>query len=130
MLKKKTRYQKGNTASVVSVPVEYSDLNAVEALLGTDGMNVLIKTIKLIDDAAQQENWPLTKIEVEWVQDYELKSWEYIWIILFFDSNFDQADQYLHQLYPKIDEFETALTEEEQSVLQKKLFFDVRPSLS
>ena len=130
MLKKKSISRKEHSPSALSTKVGYNDFGAVEQLLGAAGMRALEKVIRLISDTSQNEDWPLTKIEVNWVKDYEVKNWQYIWIVLVFETNFDKADEYLNNLYPKIDKFATALTEEEQLILQKKLFFDVRATLS
>lgn len=110
--------------------VKYNDIANIKSLLGIIGQHVLGKVTQLIIEISKQNKWPLTKIEVNWIQDYEVKDWQYVCIVLFFDTDFDKADEYLNYLYPQIDNLATSLTYQEQLILQKKLFFDVRANLS
>jgi hypothetical protein len=110
--------------------VEYRDPKVIESLLSSVGLSVLGKLIQLIQHTSKQENWPLSKIEIEYIKHYEIENWQYVKLLLFFETDFEKADEYLHSLYPIIDDFALKLTNPEQLILQKSIFFDVRANLS
>ena len=113
-----------------SVNVSYDNKDSVYTLLGTKGEIVLNKVINLIQKEVEEENWPLTKIEVRHIKDFEVNKWEYVIMILHFNATFEIADGYLCSLYKKIDTLANLLDEEEQGILQRTIYFDVGASIS
>ena len=116
------------TNSVIAVPaieVVYENQELIETLLGEEGKKVLGKTLVLIDNTARKFKWPLHKIEIQRASDIEVNNWNYVLLVLFFDSDFDTADEYLHLLYGELDGLATTLTSEEQDILQRSIYFDV-----
>ena len=105
--------------------IVYKERTSVEALLGDKGKRVLWRVVNLIEDASQEYDWPLDHVEVIHTQDTEVENWRYILIVLVFDCDFEVADDYLHNLYEKLDCLSNALGSEELDILQRKLFFDV-----
>ncbi|MDO8636189.1 MAG: hypothetical protein Q7R34_08100, partial [Dehalococcoidia bacterium] len=69
--------------------------------------------------------WPLTRMEVRYVVDPEVKGWEYVLLVPMFSCSFDVADGYLHELYTYMDAMGEELSKEESEILQKLIFFDV-----
>jgi len=112
------------------VKVSYINLDAIETLLGTKGKNTLSKVIDLVQKEAEENNWPLAKIEIQYRKDPEVKDWEYVLMILHFNATFEIADGYLCSLYEKIDTLANSLDEKEQKILQRTIYFDVGASLS
>ena len=105
--------------------ISYINQDTVETLLGEKGKKVLGETIVLIGNAARKFKQPLHKIEVQCVSDIEVKDWNYVLVVLSFDSDFDTANEYLHLLYRELDSLVTTLTYEEQNILQGLIYFDV-----
>jgi hypothetical protein len=125
MLKKKS----GRRLNSLSPIVDYKDSEAIGLLLGAAGLDVLGKVIEVIFSTSQQEKWSLTRVEVDFIEDCEVENWQYVRLLLFFDTDFDTADAYLHALYSKLDELALKFTEPEKEILQRKLFFDVRTGI-
>lgn len=105
--------------------VMYKKQEAIEALLGDKGKHVLSRVIELIEGASLKSGWPLRHVEVAHVEDAEVENWQYALMTLVFDSDFEVADEYLHNFYNKLDSLADALDVEGQDILQRKLFFDV-----
>ena len=110
-------------------PIEFNDRLSIESLLGTLGMDVLQRVLDLICDTSQNQNWPLVRIKVIHTKDFELPNWQYVLVVMFFASDFDTADNRLHELYNILDNLGSLLTNEEAEVIQKKLFFDVQTTI-
>ena len=107
------------------INISYINQAAIETLLGEDGKKVLQKTIELICNTARKFKWPLYKIELQCTSDIEIKNWSYILLVLYFESDFDTADEYLNLLYVELDNLATTLTDKEQDILQRLVYFDV-----
>ena len=107
------------------IHISYINQDAIETLLGEEGKKVLQKTLELICNTARKFNWPLSKIELQCTSDIEVKNWNYILLALYFESDFDTADKYLNLLYVELDSLATTLTDEEQDILQRLVYFDV-----
>lgn len=114
----------------IARPIEITYLNQklIEGLLGNNGKYVLGQVLKVIKDIALE--WPLARIEISYMRDPEVKDWEYVLLLLVFTSDFDVADNYLHELYSKIDLLTSRLSTEEQEVLQRMIFFDIKARVS
>jgi len=110
----------------VARPIEiaYPNQALVETLLGSKGKHVLEKVFDLIRDAAELD-WPLDKVEAHYVCDSEVEDWEYVLLLLVFNCDFDTADRHLHELYNQIDMISGELSDEEQEVLRRMIFFDI-----
>lgn len=111
--------------SGTDILISYADQSAVEALLEEQGKKVLRKTLMLINNTAREFKWPLNKIEIQCASDIEVKNWNYVLLVLFFNSSFDTANECLHLLYGKLDGLATSLISQEQDILRKLIYFDV-----
>ena len=114
--------------TIVAKPVNvyYANSDAINALLGIKGKEILNKVLSLIQEEAAKEEWPLKEIEVCSTKDFEVNEWEYILMILHFNSTFEIADEYLCGLYEKIDTLSNSFDKEGQEILQRDIYFDVR----
>jgi hypothetical protein len=110
--------------------IEYKNRELVERILRNQGKLVLGRVIDLIINSIREGNWPLVKIQMRYVRDHEIADWQYVLIMLVFDSDFDSADRYLHDLYDKLDSLTEELSEEQQSILRRTLFFDAETTVS
>ena len=117
------------STAIPKTEIVYKSPESVEALLGDEGKHVLEKVIGLIENASQKQDWPLTRVEVNHVEDAQVENWQYVLIVLIFDCNFDAADEYLHNFYEQLDSLTDVLGNEEQNILQRKLFFDVETTV-
>ncbi len=108
-----------------NIHISYIGQDAIEALLGAEGKKVLGKTLVLIGNTARRLKWPIRRLEIQYVSDIEVKDWNYVLLVLFFDSDLDAADKYLHLLYGELDSLATTLTSKEQDILQRLIYFDV-----
>jgi hypothetical protein len=115
--------------SLVSIQIEYHNSKLIDSLLGELGKMVLGKLTTLIQDIRKKEFWPLIKIDIYHINDFEIENWQYILIILKFDSSLEKADEYLHIFYNKLDTFIAALSEEEQNILQRIIYFDIQTAV-
>ena len=86
-----------------SVNVSYDNKDSVFTLLGTKGKIVLNKVINLIQKEAEEENWPLVKIDIRYTRDFEVQDWEYVVLNLVFNCKFETADEYLEKIYSHLD---------------------------
>lgn len=109
--------------------VKIGDLQSIRSILGTQGMQALEETVSLICLTSNQLNWPLAKIEINDVSDPEILDWQYVCLLLFFNSNFESADSYLHKLYPILDDLTKRFSAEQAEIMQKSIFFDVQTTL-
>jgi len=123
----KAPYKSTLVAPVIDIIPEHREL--IEALLGDQGENVSEKVIELIGDSVLKDSWPLVRVEVRPVKDSEVKDWQYILLVLIFDSDFDTANKYLHNFYKKLDILTEQLDIEEQDILQRLFFFDVQTTV-
>ena len=98
---------------------------STKTLLGDKGERLLEKLISVIEDTSREKDWPLIRLEVNCIKDFEVRDWQYILFILVFDSDFDSADKYLHDFYKILDLLTDTLDQEEQDIFRRMLFFDV-----
>lgn len=116
----------------VTTPIEvsYPNQTLVETLLGSKGMSALEQVLSVVNNLTRAKNWPLDRVEVRYVRDPEVEDWEYILLVLVFTCDFDAADRYLHELYNQIDLLTGKLSDEEQEVLRRMIFFDIKTKAS
>lgn len=105
--------------------IKYNNRASIEALLGEDGKIVLRKLIDLIKRNFHKYEWPLNQVEISFKEDSEVEKWQYILMVLIFDSNFETADKYLQDFYKELDMFGSTLDSEEQGILRRNIYFDV-----
>ena len=55
---------------------------------------------------------------------------EYVLVLLVFTCDFDTADRHLHELYNQIDMLTPKLSDEQQEVLRRMIFFDIETEAS
>jgi len=116
----------------IARPIEISYLNQelVETLLGSQGKYVLEQVLSVVKDLALEMDWPLDRVEIHYVRDPEMEDWEYVLLLLVFTCDFDTADRHLHELYNQIDMLSGKLSDKEQEVLQRMVFFDIETKAS
>ena len=117
---------------IVSAPktqVSFHDRASIEILLGDKGKRLLERLIVLIEDTSWKQYWPLIRVEVSHIIDVVVRDWQYILLILVFDSDFDSADKYLHDFYKRLDLLTYTLDQEEQDIFRRMLYFDVGTTL-
>jgi len=119
-------------SAVAAPPIEivYENQKLVEALLGNEGKVVLEKVISLIEDSVRRDNWPLTKVVVHYVKDFEVDDWQYALVVLLFNSDLDNAEGYLRDFYNKLDILTERFSDQEQGILERLLYFDVGTNIS
>lgn len=105
--------------------IYYNEKGKVERWLGTVGVRVLKCVLDLIADSFSTRDWPLQKVEISHVNDPEITRWEYVLFVFKFNCDFDSADNYLHEFYQELDNLTKRLNQEEQSIIQGALFFDI-----
>ncbi len=105
--------------------IHYSERVKVENWLDPLGLRVLKFVLDLATNTVSTRAWPLQKIKISHVNDPEIKTWEYILIVFQFDCDFNTADNYLHEFYQELDKLTVTLNQEEKSIIQGALFFDI-----
>ena len=110
------------------VNVRYNNRDLINNLLGSQGKGVLRKILNLIDEIVNEENWPISRIGINHVTDLEVKDWQYILFVLFFNSDFDTADKYLHDFYKKLDDLIDTFNADERDIFLRNFYFDVEPT--
>ena len=116
----------------VARPIEISYINReyIETLLGSEGKYVLEQVLRVVKDLALGMDWLLDSVEIRHIRDPEVKDWEYVLLLLVFTCDFDTADTHLHELYNQIDMLTGKLSNKEQEVLQRMVFFDIETKAS
>ena len=109
-----------------SVEVSYYNKENIEDLLGSKGCQTLYKVIDLIKNSAVELAWPLVRVEVRHTRDFEVKDWEYVLLALVFACSFETADRHLHEFYDRLDALTDELSDEEQALLRRVIFFDIK----
>ncbi len=115
--------------TTLRLKVDYENRDLIESLLGNQGKLVMEKVIALVRDSIERDDWPITKVAVRYVKDPEINHWQYALVILFFDSDFDSADRYLHDFYAKLDILGDTLNRQQQDILRRMIFFDVETAV-
>lgn len=112
----------------VARPLEISYVNreTVESLLGDQGRRALGKVLSIVRSSAEELDWPLERLEIRYAHDPEVEDWEYVLLLLVFTCDFDTADRHLHELYNQIDMLIGKLHDEENEVLRRMIFFDIK----
>jgi len=113
-----------------SPKISYANQASIETLLGSHGRSALEKVLSLVKRSVAKLDWPLVEVEIRYVRDPEVKDWEYVLLILVFTCDFDTADKHLYELYDQIDILIDKLSAEEQEILQRKIFFDIKTKTS
>ena len=106
--------------------ITYINRNATETLLGSQGKTVLERIINLVKDTTHEEKWPMIQVEIQVVKDPEITDSKHILLVFCFNADFDTANKYLHNYYDKLDNLIDTLKDEEQEILRKQIFFDVK----
>jgi hypothetical protein len=113
-------------SSQVSIQVSPSDLKRLTVGEGEADLGQLIsKVIDQVRVVAKSERWPLNRVEIDLYQDPEVVSWQYLVVLLVFDSPFEVANKYLKELYHNLDSFSQKLKEEEQKLFRRLVYFDI-----
>jgi hypothetical protein len=108
------------------IDVSYNNKDSVYTLLGIKGAPILDKITNLIQKEAAEKSWPLTEIEVSYRKDPEVEDWEYLLILLHFDSSFNKADNYLNLFYARLDKLIERLNTDEKDILTRLIYIDIK----
>ena len=109
-----------------SVEVSYYNKENIEDLLGSKGCQALYKVIDLIKRSAVELAWPLVRVEVRHTRDFEVRDWQYVLLAFVFACSFETADRHLHEFYGRLDDLTDELSDEEQALLRRVIFFDIK----
>ncbi len=120
-----TGYDGYTAAEYSPVDVLYVNRDAVDVLLGDQGKHVLKRVITLIRDTAHEEKWPLEKIEIRHIRDFEVKDWEYIVVVLVFNCTFETASAYLEDIYQRLDALVEKLSVQERELIANLIYLDI-----
>ena len=71
-----------------------TDPDVADRLLGAEGIPLLDEVLDKIRQAAPQNGWPLTQIDIDYHQDMEFEWWEYLILTLRFDCPRPEAKEY------------------------------------
>ncbi|MSQ14256.1 MAG: hypothetical protein EXR50_00105 [Dehalococcoidia bacterium] len=105
--------------------IDYENKESIQELLGDVGQTVLDKVLRFAEALSKKRGWPLTKVRLQRYTDYELPGREYILVIMVFDCTFDTADKYLHEFCNKLDLLSKKMSDDDQVVLRRLIFFDI-----
>ncbi len=109
-----------------SVEISYYNKGKIDDLLGSKGCQALYKVISLIKRSAVELAWPLVRVEVRQTRDFEVRDWRYVLLALVFACSFETADRHLHEFYNRLDALIDELSDEEQMLLRRAIFFDIK----
>ena len=82
------------TAAKLIPAVWITDPAVADRLLGQDGRHLLDEVLDNIREAAIENGWPLTKIDIDYHQDMEFEWWEYLLLKLRFDCPRPEAERH------------------------------------
>ena len=86
------------------IPVIWETTEAVaDRLLSKTGRPLLEQALKLADNLAAERRWPLKKIKVTHYEDPEIV-WEYLLLVLVFDSGHPMVEGLWHKYMEALDE--------------------------
>ncbi len=97
----------------------------VAQLLGSVGVTVLKRTLRLLKAAALERQWPLETVDVQVESDPELDDSKYVLVVLKLRTSFDMADRILRSFYPIAQEFADNLSANSRAALTDRIYFDV-----
>jgi hypothetical protein len=117
------------TPSISYRPLFIEDKLELDNFLGGTGKLVLEKVLETICSVAYN-NIKINRIDVKIQSDPELPRWKYILLLLSFDCDFNEANEYLYSIYNHIDKLTAQLSITEQEILRKNFYFDVGNTLS
>lgn len=104
----------------------YERKDDLKRLLGSEGIAVLHKVVRLAKDLAVSRQWPLTRVDTRPVRDPDVSDWEYVLVVLAFACSFEAADSYLHEFYHYVDNLGKKLPAKETGILERLVFFDIQ----
>lgn len=119
-----------NSSIKPSLKLTYNDRVSIYSYLGVVGMDLLDKILVLVNYQRKDFNWPLSEVTIFRTHDPEINNREYVLVLFVFNSDFETADKYLHDFYRILDIAVKKLTEEENNILQGKIFFDIKTAIS
>ncbi len=106
------------------VPVVWKTKHSeVDRLLGKIGRPVLDDVLKLLQQFAKDNNWPLQQIDVCYHQDMEFSDWEEIHVKPVLMLPFEEAEECLGNFLDRVNIFQKQLDEPELDVFISKVEF-------
>ena len=82
------------TAAKLIPAIWITDPAVADRLLGKEGRHLLDEVVDNIRQAAIANGWPLTQIDIDYHQDMEFEWWEYLLLVLHFDSPWKEAQRH------------------------------------
>ena len=82
------------TAAKLIPAIWITDPAVADRLLGAEARHLLDDVVDNIRQAAPENGWPLTQIDIDYHQDMEFEWWEYLLLTLHFDSPWEEAQDY------------------------------------
>ena len=115
------------TAAKLIPAVWVTDPAVADRLLGAEGRHLLDDVLDNIREAAIENQWPLTKIDIDYHQDMEFEWWEYLLLVLHFDSPWEEArDYWVTCLRTVVKPMQDNLPPEEKELFIKTMHRDFR----
>ena len=71
-----------------------TDPAEADRLLGAEYRHLLDEVLENFRQAAPEHGWPLTQIEIDYYQDMEIESWEYLLLTLHYDCPRREAKEH------------------------------------
>ena len=106
-----------------------TDPAVADRLLGAEGRHLLDDVVDNIREAALENQWPLTKIDIDYHQDMEFEWWEYLLLVLHFDCPWEEArDYWVTCLQTVVKPMQDNLPPEEKELFIKTMHRDFRSS--
>lgn len=106
------------------IPVIWETTEAVaDRLLGKTGRPLLEQALKLADNLAAERRWPLKKIKVTHYEDPEIV-WEYLLLVLVFDSGPVKADKLWEEFVNATETIERGLNEQERDFFIRAINYE------
>ena len=108
------------------VPVVWMTIQSeADRLLGKVGMTVLDEVVDMLQQFAQENNWPLKQIDICYHQDMEFVDWEEIHVRPVLELPFEEAEECLGSFLDQVTIYQRGLAEPELEIFLNAVEFDV-----
>ena len=94
-----------------------------DRLLGKVGMPVLDEVVDMLQQFAQENNWPLKQIDICYQRDLEFLDWEEIHVIPVLRLSFDDAEEHMSSFFVQVDKFQNQLSGPKREVFLEMVGF-------
>ena len=110
------------------IPIMWKTRQAtVDRLLGDEGRLLLEQWLEHTRQIAEEREWPLKGIEVEYYQDEEFIDWEYILLVMDFDCPSEKAGKIFWEEYIKgvVGEKQKELMGPEKEIFATMIHYEI-----